>query len=63
MPEGTRDDPVPAQLLDEANAEAVRVMVSELSDKQVIRVYDMSRGMGYVADLAAGQMQRRNLDY
>ena len=63
MPEGTRDDPVPAQLLDEANAEAVRVMVSELSDKQVIRVYDMSRGMEYVADLAAGQMQRRNLDY
>ncbi|MDR6790130.1 hypothetical protein J2Y58_003510 [Sphingomonas sp. BE138] len=63
MPEGTRDDPVPAQLLDEANAEAVRVMVSELSDKQVIRVYDMSGGMGYVADLAAEQMQRRNLDY
>lgn len=53
----------PAATLDEANADAVRVMVDELDDAAVIRIYDMTGGAGFVADLAAEQMQRRNLDY
>lgn len=50
-------------VLDEANAAAVRQMVEWLDDKAVIRIYDISGGYGRVADLAAAQMEQRNLDY
>lgn len=50
-------------VLDEANAAAVRQMVEWLDDKAVIRIYDLSGGCGPVADLAAAQMEQRNLDY
>lgn len=56
-----RDEPIAT--LDEANASAVRVMVDELDDASVIRIYDMTGGMGFVADLAAEQMRVRDLDY
>ena len=50
-------------VLDRMNADAVRMMVAQLSDKQVITVYDAAGGIGPVADLAAGQIRERNLDY
>lgn len=51
------------ETLDEANADAVRLMVDELDDHQVIRIYEVSGGAGFVADLAAEQMRKRNLDF
>lgn len=49
--------------LDEENAAAVRLMVERLSDNEVIEIYNLTGGAGVVADLAADQMERRNLDY
>lgn len=49
--------------LDGANARAVRWMVERLSDAEVLAVYELSEGEGAIADLAADQMQVRNLDF
>jgi hypothetical protein len=50
-------------ILDQDNATAVRLMVERLPDHQVIEIYSLTGGTGPVADLAADQMERRNLDY
>ncbi|QQV79282.1 hypothetical protein H5J25_18710 (plasmid) [Sphingomonas aliaeris] len=50
-------------VLDEANAAAVRLMVERLADHDVIEVFNLTGGLGPVADLAAEQMKIRELDY
>ena len=60
---GYADDAGPAATLDAANADAVRTMVANLSDEDVARIYELTGGAGFVADLAAAQMEQRNLDY
>ena len=49
--------------LDQASADALRLLVEQASDEVIIKVYDASGGTGPLADLAADQMQVRNLDY
>ena len=49
--------------LDQANSDALRLLVEQASDEVIIKVYDATGGMGPIADLAADQMQVRNLDY
>ncbi|MDG2514770.1 MULTISPECIES: hypothetical protein [Sphingomonadaceae] len=60
---GSADDAGAAATLDADNANAVRTMVANLSDEDVVRIYEMTGGAGLVADLAATQMEKRNLDY
>ena len=43
--------------------EAARSMIETLSDAEVIALYDLTGGEGDLADLAAAQMELRNLDY
>ena len=62
MAQAPASDAVAAEILDTANAEAVRVMVANLADDRVVAVYQMTGGTGFVADLAAEQMEQRNLD-
>ena len=50
-------------MLDKANASAVRQMVEWLDDKAVIKVFELAGGEGAIADLAAAQMEKRNLDF
>jgi hypothetical protein len=50
-------------MLDQANAGAVRQMVEWLDDKAVIKVFELAGGEGPIADLAAAQMEKRNLDF
>ena len=50
-------------VLDQANRDALALRANLLADRDVIRVYDASGGEGPLADLAANEMQRRNLDY
>lgn len=50
-------------MLDEANAVAVRQMVEWLDNKAVIKIFELVCGEGPIADLAAAQMERRNLDF
>jgi len=50
-------------MLDQANASAVRQMVEWLDDKAVIKVFELAGGEGAIADLAAAQMEKRNLDF
>lgn len=50
-------------VLDEANAAAVRLMVERLADHDVIEVFNLTGGLGAVADLAAEQMKIRELNY
>jgi hypothetical protein len=50
-------------VLDEANTAAVRFMVEKLADQDVIEVFNLTGGLGPVADLAAVQMESRELDY
>ena len=49
--------------LDVANWSAVQAMVERLDDRAVIAIYELAEGAGPVADLAAAQMEKRNLDY
>ena len=49
--------------LDLANWSAVQAMVERLGDRAVIAIYELAEGAGPVADLAAAQMEKRNLDY
>ena len=49
-------------MLDQANAGAVRQMVEWLDDEAVIKVLELAGGEGAIADLAAAQMEKRNLD-
>jgi hypothetical protein len=49
--------------LDQADADAVRFMIGQLSDNDVVRVYEQTGGQGPVADTAADQMEKRDLDY
>jgi len=50
-------------ILDDANTAAVRFMVDKLNDHDVIEVFNMTGGVGPVANLAAEQMESRELDY
>ncbi|MFS0774334.1 hypothetical protein [Sphingomonas sp. 1P08PE] len=50
-------------MLDQADASAVRQMVEWLDDKAVIKVFELTDGEGAIADLAAAQMEKRNLDF
>jgi hypothetical protein len=50
-------------VLDEANTAAVRFMVEKLADHDVIEVFNLTGGLGPVANLAAEQMESRELDY
>ena len=50
-------------MLDQANAGAVRQMVEWLDDEGVIKVFELAGGEGAIADLAAAQMEMRNLDF
>lgn len=50
-------------MLDQANAGAVRQMVDWLDDEAVIKVFELAGGEGEIANLAAAQMEKRNLDY
>jgi hypothetical protein len=50
-------------VLDEANTAAVPFMVEKLADQDVIEVFNLTGGLGPVADLAAVQMESRELDY
>ncbi|WP_242121261.1 hypothetical protein [Sphingomonas lacusdianchii] len=50
-------------VLTDLDATAVRFMVEHLDDQGVLKVFELSGGEGPVADLAAEQMERRNLDY
>ena len=50
-------------VLDEANIAAVRFMVEKLADHDVIEVFNLTGGLGPVANLAAEQMESRELDY
>ena len=49
-------------MLDQANAGAVRQMVEWLDDEAVIKVLELAGGEGAIADLAAAQIEKRNLD-
>ena len=50
-------------VLDETNTATVRFMVEKLDDKDVIEVFNLTGGLGPVANLAAEQMESRELDY
>lgn len=50
-------------VLTDLDATAVRFMVEHLDDQGVLEVFELSGGEGPLADLAAEQMERRNLDY
>lgn len=50
-------------MLDQANAGALRQMIEWLNDKAVIKVFELTGGEGPIADLAAAQMEKRDLDY
>lgn len=40
-----------------------RERIRTLSDREVIDVYEREEGRGPIADVAADEMERRNLDY
>ncbi len=46
-----------------ADVEAARSVIETLSDAEIIELYDLTGGEGDLADLAAAQMEVRNLDY
>lgn len=50
-------------VLDEASSGALRFLVEQAPDDVILKVYDMTGGMGPLAELAAPQMETRNLDY
>ncbi|WP_242121832.1 hypothetical protein [Sphingomonas lacusdianchii] len=50
-------------VLDEANAGAVRMMLTKLSDHDLVDVFETLGGRGPIADLAADQMRDRNVDF
>lgn len=37
--------------------------IKSLSDREVIALYEREEGLGLIADVAADEMERRNLDY
>ena len=37
--------------------------IQSLSDREVIALYEREEGLGPIADVAADEMERRNLDY
>ena len=50
-------------ILDPPNFRAVTLMVERLDDHGVIEIYAAAEGAGPVADLAAEQMRKRELDF
>lgn len=48
--------------LDEASSNAVRMMLSKLSEHDVTTVFEMVGGVGPIGDLAAEAMRDRNVD-
>ncbi len=44
-------------------AQQWREWIETLTDRKVINLYEREEGMGSIADVAAGEMERRSLDY
>jgi hypothetical protein len=40
-----------------------RERIESLGDREVIALYEREEGRGPIADIAASEMERRNLDY
>ena len=49
--------------LDQASTDSVRLVIEQASDGVILRVFEMTGGLGPLADLAANEMETRNLDY
>lgn len=49
-------------VLDDATANAIRLMLSKLDDHDVTTVFEMVGGTGPIGDLAAEAMNDRNID-
>jgi len=48
---------------EQLSAEQWRERIQSLSDRELIALYEREEGLGSIADVAAGEMERRNLDY
>ncbi|WP_298810385.1 hypothetical protein [uncultured Sphingomonas sp.] len=49
-------------MLDDASANAIRLMLSKLEEHDVAAVFEMVGGTGPIGDLAAEAMKDRNMD-
>ena len=49
--------------LDQASTDSVRLVIEQASDDVILRVFEMTGGLGPFADLAATEMETCNLDY
>lgn len=49
-------------VLDDASANAIRLMLSKLGEHDVATVFEMVGGSGPIGDLAAEAMKDRNMD-
>jgi hypothetical protein len=47
---------------EQLSAEQWRERIQSLSDRDVIALYEREEGCGPIADVAADEMERRNLD-
>lgn len=48
---------------EQLSAQQWRDRIQTLSDQEVIDLYEREESVGPIADVAAGEMERRNLDY
>ncbi|WP_176472977.1 hypothetical protein [Sphingomonas lenta] len=48
---------------EQLSAEQWRERIQSLGDREVIALYEREEGRGPIADVAADEMERRNLDY